>query len=1119
MHARRTIRWLLPTFAISLCGASASTIAKADEVPLIIEVPKGADFSRVVLGAAGTLDVGSSGHVTGNTVLLTNSRAGATTLGAQSIIHANIYSEAQVTLKPRALVEGSVTTNPAPLFGPQANVTGPTVTNVALVPPTLVESTVHVAASTTDVTVPPAGMLALAAGAYRNVNVKPNGTLKVTAGTYTFEALDLAALGTLVVDTQQGPVLIYIRSALLLKGAHTLIGPAGQFLLAYLGTAPAKLERSFNATVLAPNATLRIDGAAEYRGVFWAKNLEVGAQAQVIHQAFDAWGAVFPPIPTLKCVTRFDATHYAALFGYVNPFDIDVRVPVGALNSISPPGDEREPIESFSPGVHASEFFVPFDGSPVTWNLGNRSATATSSSTPCTLADYPATEPSVDSWDRPGPAGISAAARYAPNHIGPGRSVGEIVTFSSGASSQGFQSLSTNNDFQLTIKGFNLPLADDGACGYVETYVEVSINGGAFERWDFPQCPPWPGACGFVFDTNDFVANVPPDQPTVDVVIRLKEDETLEACGGDDHILTATFTVDNTNGLVTGSWVNVDEPVGSGTLGPLCSAGNYCHVEHDNFYFDFTVHPSGKPRICTAWNAHYIDAGFGEDFLNSQGAQQVPASYAKAVLAIAHGGVSSEITTYLDIDGCIPRELTPDVEELVIASGAGSDGLTLSLTLNSRFCETLSGAECNDDVIAGARFFVGENQGPIVPTSDAALRPVMQPVKLCKAITQNMNYAHPECDIVTEQSNAFNAWIDGVPPSKIMLVEETEDDVTRVSAVVSHMLRREQETNGALGIHFGMIELPNEVPGQLEANRELEIATNAACDFGIGQGIGSCGSDPLRIMSVPACQVNEPTPECINADSRWKTVLAHEIGHGLQHRASGKWAGGYEFAGQPDHPGAPPLCKCSHINDTNTLHCLQSLEGPGAAQREAYAHFVAARTWNDLDDDDCTFVYYKAILGSQCIDGAEECTNDPMSALFINAPPVPKNCIEPDKWRNAYCLDTQTQSGEVVTDLSTEIDWMQFYFGVTHPNTSGNLSIYLLNRLYWEACGSGGYCQNKGPNVIQPGWHDIPGMSPPIRGIKEAMESLLADSITTIDQRNTLQELGDTFGVSESPAP
>jgi hypothetical protein len=825
---------------------------------------------------------------------------------------------------------------------------------------------------------------------------------------------------------------------------------------------------------------------------------------QVIHDRFQYWGLVFTPTPTVRCVTRFDDTHWSAVFGYDNPLDIEVGVPLGASNQLVPAAPGYQPVTSFAPGVHPSVFIAPFDGSSIGWKLGNQTATAGPASPRCQIEEYPPQPPSAAvlyPGESAGPAGPSLSGRFQPDTLGPGRVIEAAPLPWGVGTASGVFALQAPAAFRLHIVGGNMYGSDDG-CGRPELYVRVHIEGVDQGTWHFPECPAVPAACGSQIDSQDFIIDVPADQPTVAVTVELREEDG-GLCGSDDRYLTAHLVVDNANGSVSGSVDNFDGEgedaplVSTTTFGPSDCLTDICEVENLGSRFEFSVEPAGKPRICTHWNANFVDAGFGEDFFNVPVAQQIPASFARARLAFSRNGQTPvTIDAPLDAEGCVLFDLSPDLADLVDPAGGA---LTIAMQLSSQFCLDETGFACESlsGDPSGARFIVGPNTtGTETPPTSVPF-PVA-PITLCQVITQDETLAVNGCAVVPASAGAFAGWTGKLPPSRIVIGHADEDDVTRVSAVVSHMLQVEHTTEGELGIQLALD------PGQ------IDIATNAACDFG-SDGLSTCGGDPIRIQAAPGCTGSEPPEECRNSDSRWKAIVSHEIGHVLQRRSSGSWNAFYEFTGgDNDHPGAPPMCRCDHVGGINSLHCLQSLEKPGAAQAEGYAQYVAARSWNDLDGADCVLPYYKQFLWTECLVAAADCAPDPISGLVINSPPVPRSCIEPTKWRNTQCLSGTFGPDEVVSDLSVESDWMGFYYGVTKPQTVNRFTVPELADVYLATCSlASGACQ--------PGWRSIPAAN--VTGIVDGAEALFTAGGISNDQRQQLLAHGAIYGVSEDTSP
>ncbi len=67
---------------------------------------------------------------------------------------------------------------------------------------------------------------------------------------------------------------------------------------------------------------------------------------------------------------------FTAYFGYQNENSFEVPVPIGRLNHFDPPPFDRGQPEIFKPGEHHNVFSILFDGTPLTWEIRRRTATA-----------------------------------------------------------------------------------------------------------------------------------------------------------------------------------------------------------------------------------------------------------------------------------------------------------------------------------------------------------------------------------------------------------------------------------------------------------------------------------------------------------------------------------------------------------------------------------------------------------------------------------------------------------------------------------------------------------------------------------------------------------------------
>lgn len=94
--------------------------------------------------------------------------------------------------------------------------------------------------------------------------------------------------------------------------------------------------------------------------------------------------------PLVSCVFTHDDETYYARFSYLNDAAASVLVPVGPENSFTPgPPSVGQP-ETFLPGSPAAPFTVVFDGTPLTWHLGEGAVTASADSPRCPSTWLPA---------------------------------------------------------------------------------------------------------------------------------------------------------------------------------------------------------------------------------------------------------------------------------------------------------------------------------------------------------------------------------------------------------------------------------------------------------------------------------------------------------------------------------------------------------------------------------------------------------------------------------------------------------------------------------------------------------------------------------------------------------
>ena len=113
------------------------------------------------------------------------------------------------------------------------------------------------------------------------------------------------------------------------------------------------------------------------RGTYLVDNLQLATAGDLVS-------------PVLSCVFNRGPERYYAQFSYSNASPSPVTVPVGPENHFSPGDESVGQPEELLPGSSPETFTVPFDGSPLTWQLGRQTATASDASTACPSVWIPA---------------------------------------------------------------------------------------------------------------------------------------------------------------------------------------------------------------------------------------------------------------------------------------------------------------------------------------------------------------------------------------------------------------------------------------------------------------------------------------------------------------------------------------------------------------------------------------------------------------------------------------------------------------------------------------------------------------------------------------------------------
>jgi|GEM_PF-3292442 len=1027
---------------------SASVQAIQSEFSVSLGFPSGFDQSNVALYSTQSLRIADAVQVkSADGVYAAAVNTGTSTLqvGAEGST-GTLLSGGPIVLNSRSTVNGNAQAGSTITVQDGVTITGRRLPNTPLGGLSKLRYSVQFPTAKSGLSLEPDRTATLSPGAYTSLIVKSRSVVRLGSGKYFMDQLQLEPQAVLELNTSAGPVILNVRQSLNFKGTIKNSGGAGSFFLSYFGTAATSIEAPFNGTIVAPNAILRLApvGSPGHRGSFYAKAIDAAeARANIIFDPFDHWYEVLNIHPRLKCVRRYKSPAASALFGYANDSDVPVAVPLGPANRLTADAGATPPT-LLLPGTHAAEFWAPLDIlTGITWNLAGESATADASSPLCQLGDVPSktTTPSSAA-----PADVPSV----PLDSVRGQIVPDVTTEASSSLLAPVHGTQPTPDvgpkpnragepplanFTFTVNSLNFS-DGEGACGSVEPYVrDLTING-----QDLGQ-------------TTSGTVQLPANQLTVRVHIDVNDHDS-GLCGKDDDLREYDFDVD----LFTG---------GNNTC---IDGGHLC----------YTANPTAAPQVCFDWNAQFLDSSpwnggiASEDGLGGRGIQVVPASFARYNLRMSSSaGVVHDRGGALDETGCIPAADLPARDKWQLGSG-----LQVKLNLITQHCLDPDGTNCpSTPTLKGANVTVlqGEDTGPST---------------LCAIFAEDPGS-------VTEV-NCLVRPIDwaAMPPTPLKPVFLDQNSATRASAVISYVLRREQETSGGLGIRTAMIER------RAESVAMLKVRVDHYCQ------VTSCSGEEL-LTSCRKLDELQLAPEGeIASATRFKYIVAHEMGHFIQGNGQGLLPPKYGCGG--GDPNQPVLCRCDHVRADDQLHCLQSLEEPNAAQIEGYAQFFASKVFNDDLESNCTFSYYKPIANTSCMPGAASCSQDPTTGLYISQPPIPINCRQAVRWRNTHCIDSV--SSPDLLSYGTEYDWLEFLYAINNAESaSARWAMTNIFDAYGSACADGAASWSTCTANVS--WNGGNGYKSLMAGVK----GLSDNGFVSQDAFNYFNSAGDAYGVSNKP--
>jgi hypothetical protein len=264
---------------------------------LSIDLPNGFAPESTAVLANGQLTIGDRSRIYGS--LNGRGRAinvgnQATDLGTQAQV-GDLLASGSITLHDQSYVAQNVQAGVGLTQGTGVTIAGSKHRATPLAPKVNRNWLVAFATNAAPVTLNSGQSQTLVPGTYGVVTVNSGGRLTLTAGTYHFESLKLNSLGSLTLNTAAGPIIANVRSELILRSTiQNRQSVASKVLFGYFGTALAAVETGFGGTLVAPNATIKIEGmnGTMHYGAFLGQNVSIQPDAAITHVPFGSWATL-----------------------------------------------------------------------------------------------------------------------------------------------------------------------------------------------------------------------------------------------------------------------------------------------------------------------------------------------------------------------------------------------------------------------------------------------------------------------------------------------------------------------------------------------------------------------------------------------------------------------------------------------------------------------------------------------------------------------------------------------------------------------------------------------------------------------------------------------------------
>jgi hypothetical protein len=289
-------------------GVATGSLGAPTEVTISLGTPAGVSTTAVALAASGSLVINAGTTVTGRgtgnpaaPATVTNVGTSGTRVEPDALLKGDVWSASALDLRDRVHVFGIV--HAATLVrGNRVVIDGGVDARPQQVSATT-QWTVTVPASGPAVSLPPGQSGSRAPGSYGAVQVFSNATLTLLAGTYYVDTLQLEPQSHVILDQAAGPVVIYVRTTVQLRGdLRASSGGAPDLLVVHLGTSDVSAEVPFSGAIVAPNARVFLGSVSPgHVGAFFAKNIEVGPHTTVTFRAPHAL-LVAAGLPVKSCI-------------------------------------------------------------------------------------------------------------------------------------------------------------------------------------------------------------------------------------------------------------------------------------------------------------------------------------------------------------------------------------------------------------------------------------------------------------------------------------------------------------------------------------------------------------------------------------------------------------------------------------------------------------------------------------------------------------------------------------------------------------------------------------------------------------------------------------------------